>query len=75
MLIALAGRCIRATEKSPTYTAGDTVVIGGSIKGDLLFSWLWHGVTPLTNAEAEYHSGIFQQSGESTRVGVLAVLQ
>ena len=32
-----------------------------------------YGVTPLTNAQAEYHGGIFQQSGESTRVGVHVV--
>ena len=37
------------------------------------FSWLWHGVTPLTNAGAEYHNWIFQQSGENTRVGVHVV--
>ena len=49
------------------------MVIRRSIKGNLLFSWLWHGVTPLTNARADYHKRIFQQSGESTRVGVHVV--
>ena len=47
------------------------MIVRGRVQRYLLLSWLWHDVDPSTKITKAYQDLIFDQSGESTTVGVL----